>query len=438
MKSPDVDVYDRHNRQGVHVVGAAEAIEALRTSLLRHLTDVITRRQAFPTDGIYKGLAIRNEMGGRIVRVDIGSLVGKLSRDEVNVDAKESREVIVQVQRNQTLTETPWLTTKITIPSEYAVLIPEDKIKVSLKIRDMEKRKSLIELGRKIATPGWGIIWRTTAADAPEEVLEQEISRLTEIQREVSRRAEEKTTPALLWGSQYYMNVEFPALSKAECDLVRAQVTQTIKGHHYYKACGRAVLASLEAAEKTLEDGTQSRDMEDLFQVPIELEYPLEGSFIGIEHVKPSGRVYHLGKARVEKLYDDTLIYSRVFKTEGFYDNLDTPKEPGDQAFTEAKISDWSYTTRYFSKEGTFKGAHVNFHTPLELYPRWVRYVDLEVDICVLPNNTVKILDEDELDKAVAKGLVSQRLATLVTDKVGTVLKNLQNASAAKNQNTPQ
>ena len=435
MKSPDVEVYDRHNRQGVRVVGTADALEALRTVLLQHLIDVITRKQAFPTDGIYKGLTIRDEMEGRIIRVDVGSIVGKLFRDEANVDTDESREVIVQVQRNQDLTEAPWLTTKITIPSEYAVLIPEEKIKVSLKIQDMEKRKSLIELGRKIAPSGWGIIWRTTAADAPEEVLEEEIRRLAEIRREVSRRAEEKTAPALLWGSQHYMNVEFPALSKAECDHVRAQVTPTIKGHHYYKACGRTVSASLEMAEKTLEGGTLSEDIERLFKADIEAEYPMEGSFIGIEHVKPSGKVYHLGKAHIENRDDDMLVYSRVFRTEGFYDGLGTPKEPGDQAFTEAKIGDWSYTTRYFSKEGAFKGTHVNFHTPLELYPRWVRYVDLEVDICVLPDNAVKVVDEDELEKAVAKGLVSQKLAALVTDKVATVLKDLQDASAAENQN---
>jgi hypothetical protein len=42
------------------------------------------------------------------------------------------------------------------------------------------------------------------------------------------------------------------------------------------------------------------------------------------------------------------------------------------------------------------------------------------------------------LDKAVANGLVSQRLAALVTDEVGTALGNLQDASTAKNQNIQQ
>jgi predicted RNA-binding protein associated with RNAse of E/G family len=65
-------------------------------------------------------------------------------------------------------------------------------------------------------------------------------------------------------------------------------------------------------------------------------------------------------------------------------------------------------------------------------------YVDLEVDICILFHNTVEMVGEDELDKAVAKGWVSQRLATFVMDKARIALKNLQDASTAKEQNNPQ
>jgi len=390
-ESPNVDIYDRRNRQGVHVIGTAESLEALKTLFLH-------------------------------VSVDVGSVVGKLPSNEINPD---SDNVIVQIRRKQASIKEPLFSTKISIPGECAVLIPEEKVKVSLKIHNMEKRISLVELGKRIVPSDWGVIWRTAAANQPTEVLESEIARLAKIREEIFKRAEKTAAPALLWGDQYYMNVEFPAISKTRFDEIRAQVTPTIKGHHYYKACGKRVSAVLEMAEKMLEDNVSVEEVERLFQQTVESSYPMEGFTVGIEHVKPDGKVFHLGKAQVEKCSGKDLCYSRVFKSKGFYDGLGVPKEPSDCAVTEAKIGDWYYTTRYFSKEGEYKGAHINLNTPLELYPRWIRYVDLEVDVCVFPDGAVKVLDEDELEKAVAEGFIGEKLASLAKDKVSKILESL-------------
>jgi Ribonuclease G/E len=426
MKSPDIDIYDRRNRQGVHVVGIAESLAALKTLLLKHLTDVIFRRQPFPIDGIYKGIIKKDANREHFVSVDLGSMVGRLQRNEIDRDELDSG-VIVQIQRRRTLANNPVLTTKINIPGKYAVLISEEKIKASLKIRDWQKRMGLIELGKKLASSDWGIIWRTTAADQSKEVLEREVHGLAKKREEILRKAKEKKAPTLLVGDRYYMNVEFPALSKASLDSIRAKVTPTIKGHHYYKACGKAASAALEMAEKMLQDKTVYEKINQLFHATVDPSFPVEGSLIAIVHVKPDGKVLHLGKAWIEKFSKDKLRYSRVFRNEGIYDGLGTSKEPEDRAVTEAKIGDWHYITRYFSKDGAYKGALVNLHTPLELYPRWIRYVDLEIDICVLPDGTIKVVDEDELEKAIADNFVSEKLAAITKEKLSIIMENLQN-----------
>jgi Ribonuclease G/E len=431
-KSPDIDIYDRYSRQGVHAVGTAESLEALKTILQHSLMDVIFRKQPFPIDGIYRGVIRDSEEAGHFVSVDVGPVVGKLHRNEVHFN--KSNSVIVQVQRRKTLTNEPVLSTKVSVPGKYAVVIPERKIKVSLKIRDVQKRMSLIELGKKLAPPEWGIIWRTTAATQPVKVLEREILHLTEVWKKILKETEEETAPALLWGNQHYMNVEFPALSKASLDKVRAQVTPTISGHHYYKACGKAVSAALEMAEKMLESSASREEVERLFRQTVEAEYAAEGFFISIEHVKPNGNVYHLGKARIEKCDDSELVYSRVFKNEGLYDSLGAPKEPGDRAVTQAKVGEWYYTTRYYSKNGVYKGAHVNLNTPLELYPRWIRYVDLEVDVCTLPDGTVKVVDEAELEQGVADGSINEKLAAVVKEKVAEILESSEKLSASEDK----
>ena len=425
MKSPDIDIYDRRNRQGVHVVGTAESLAALKTLLLEHLTDVIFRKQSFPIDGIYKGVIKEDQNEGCFISIDLGSTVGKLPQNEID-KSKPDNSVVVQIERRRTSDNKPVLSTKINIPGEYAVLISEEKVKASLKIHDLRRRMRLIELGRKLVSSGWGIIWRTTAVDQSEKVLEREVHHLVAKRETILEKAEEKRAPATLWGDHYYMNVEFPALSKANLDIVRAEITSTLECHHYYKTCGKAASAALEMAEKMLEDKTAYEEINQLFHATIDPNFPIEGSIISIEHVKPDGQVLHLGKARIEKLSKDELRYSRVFRNKGIYDGLGAPKEPDDYAITKAKIGGWYYVTRYFSKESAYKGALINLHTPLELYPRWIRYVDLEVDLCYLPDGTHKVVDEEELEKAVDKGFVSAKLAAITKEKLSEISRNFQ------------
>ncbi len=426
LKPQDIDIYDRRSRQGIHAEGTMSSIRALEALLRGHLTDVVLRKQSFPKDGIYRG-KIKEDKTGNFVSVDAGSIVGKLARREVESIKADS--IIVQVQKGPIYARNPFLSTRITIPGEYAVLIPEEVVKVSLKIRDIQTRLRLIEFGKKMSPEGWGIIWRTSAAGKSTKALENEIFQLAKTWEDISKRAQEENVPDLLWGRQYYMNVEFPSLSKANLDEARSKACSTIKGHHYYKACGRVVSSALEMAENMLEKGFPTENISEVFRETIKHHFPTEGSVINVEHVKPNGKVLSLGEAHIEKRCSNKLCYRRVFGSEGYYDDLDLPKEPGDFAVTEAEIGEWSYVTRYYSKEGAYKGAHINFHTPLELYPKWIRYVDLEVDVCALPTGKLRVVDECELEKIVTDGLISRELSNAVKDKVSQILEKFANTS---------
>ncbi|MFQ6074455.1 MAG: DUF402 domain-containing protein, partial [Candidatus Bathyarchaeia archaeon] len=227
----------------------------------------------------------------------------------------------------------------------------------------------------------------------------------------------------------HLVNVEFPALSKAELDAIRKTVTPTMKKHHYYKACGGRVSAALEMAEKLIKRGYAYEEVEKLFKQTVEKEYPTTGSLIEIEHVKLDGKALHLGKALIQSVDHNGSTVSfqlrRSFMTRGVYDGLEIPKEPEDYAVTEVKIGEWHFKTQYFSKNGKLKGTYVNLNTPVELYPYGIRYVDLEVDVCVWPDGRVEKLDEEELEKAVDEGLVSEKLVKIVKEKLSEIIENL-------------
>lgn len=419
----DLKVKDRYDRQGVRVSGTKESVEAFKSILQSQLDDVIIRQLPYRLDAIYKGLMVQENAAKDAYVVNLGSTTGLLSKNEI--PKPESNKIIVQTERKIISARTPLLTTKIKFPGKCAILIPEPQIKISLQIRDLTKRAKLYALGKQLASKNWGIIWRGNAANQPPEILMEEVQKLVNEAETVMEKAKEAEAPALLKDGVYCLDVEFPALSKKQLDKVRASIVPTIEGHHFYKACEGKVSSVLEMAESMLEKGSPKEEVEKLLKTTIEAEFPTEGSWIDIEHVKLSGKTFYLGKAYVEKFNGRKLCFRRVFERPGIYDGLGVPKESGDYALTETEIGEWWLKTKYFSHDGQHKGTYINLNTPVELYPYGIRYVDLEVDIIVWPDGATKTVDVEKLEKALDKRMVSEKLVCMVKRKMQEAMNNL-------------
>ena len=271
-----------------------------------------------------------------------------------------------------------------------------------------------------LAPPNKGLFWRTAAADQPIEVLREEASNLRKAEESMLRRAEAVEAPAILWEGPHSVDVEFPASSKSELDAIRRSVAPTIEGHHFYKACGGRISSAVDMAEQLVEKGCSYEEAETLFKETIETEYLDAGVAVEIEHVKLNGQTLSLGKALIEDFdrNHSVIRFSRVFKKSGVYDGLKIRKAPGDRAVTEARLGEWYLTTKYFSRDGRYKGTYINIGTPIELYPYGIRYVDLEVDVCAWPDGTVERIDAEKFESAVTEGIVTPRLWRIVEVKL--------------------
>lgn len=415
LMQPDMKVKDRYDMQGIRVLGKPETVEKFKAILQGALPDVITRKWMVNVDGIYKGKIV--EVHGDTVYVDIGNgVVGLLHK--LDVPQAEGESLIVQVERRRIGAKHPILTTNLKIVGEHAILVQKSRVGVSLKIRDVSRRAELYALGTRLAPEGWGIIWREASAKMQTSVLEGEVMALAEKAKTLNEKAAVAETPSLLIEGLSFMDVEFPFLSKRTLDKLRAHVTPTLDGHHFYKSCGGRVSSALEMAEKLLENGQNESTVKDAFKRQILGEFPEEGSTVDVEHVKLSGAVLHLGQAEVESVSDKALKYGRTMRSNGFYDGLGVEKEAGDKAISETEFGEFYIATSYFSADGTLKGKYVNLNTPVEVYPQTLRYVDLEVDVCVLPDGTTKVLDVEKLEKALERGFISKAFFQKILEKV--------------------
>ena len=89
-------------------------------------------------------------------------------------------ELLVQISKEAVKTKAPTVTSKLNLTGKYAVLTYGDtRAGVSNKIDKSEKER-LLELAKAYTTENYGIIMRTNAKDADNEMLQGELQRLVE------------------------------------------------------------------------------------------------------------------------------------------------------------------------------------------------------------------------------------------------------------------
>ncbi len=399
----DLDLYDLEDLQGVFVSGAAEGLERLLAILQEELLDAIVRRFELKLFSVYRGVVRSSGPAGSLI--DLGGRDGFLPEEELH----PGEVVTVQVFELPGRGREPLLRRMIGLPGRYAVLISTGRIAISKKIEDYDERMRLSWLGAELAPKGWGIVWHTAAAGRSRAVLAEDIARLAGLAAKLNDKMRE-APPALLLEGEPAAQVEFPGWAKRRLDQLRGEVLPTVAGHHQIKASGRK--EEIDLLEQMVKKLSRSRE-KGLISAPSPLEALKVGASLTIEHVKLDGRVQLLGQGRVTRLSpaEGLIELEREIKAPGRYDGLGIAKEPGDRAVTEFGEGRWWYRTRYLSADGELKGEYYNINTPIEIYPDKIRYVDLELDLVRLPGGEPRLIDEAELDKALARGWVSERLA---------------------------
>jgi len=421
LKPYDVDIYDRTDKQGVSILCLPEIKPSIASILHGRLLDAIIRCWKPQVGGIYKGIVREVDKSRGICYVEIEpDVFGILKSSNVFV----GDELIVQVDRERFRGRHALLSTDIKIVGNYAILIPKETIKISRKIRDPDKRLFLVKLGQELRPRGWGIIWRTAALSVSEEDLKSEILKLLDRCKLFISRASNVNGPAILMDGLVFLDVEFPSESKKILDTIRSEVTPTVPGHHYLKSFNTELSALVDMAESLLRKGSSREEVLSRLNQLLSINLPQEGDDIVIKHVKLNGKTINIGPARIEHFNqsDGTIVLRRNIVSPGVYDGLNVVKSPGDYAITRAKIGEWFLETRYFSCEGKFKGAYININTPIEIYSNFIRYVDLEVDVCVDYKDNVSVLDRDKLCEALKMNMVSKSLFERVDEIIKHIL----------------
>ncbi|MGC8669378.1 MAG: Rne/Rng family ribonuclease [Chthonomonadales bacterium] len=135
---------------------------------------------------------------------------------------KVGQELLVQVIKGPRGTKGARVSTRITLPGRYLVLMPDaDNVGVSRKIEDPKERERLKRIGANLREPGFGIIIRTEAEEKTEQELRADLDFLLKLWRQIQDTYRRVKAPALV-------HADLTLVNKTIRDIFGSDVTRLV------------------------------------------------------------------------------------------------------------------------------------------------------------------------------------------------------------------
>ena len=166
---------------------------------------------------IYKGIIVRIEPSLQAVFVDYGTeRHGFLQKHEIHSDyfqdsnrgdrsitniVKRGQELIVQVTKDPYMKKGAMLSTLISLPGRFIVLLPGSKTRgISRKIEDEDERKRLKDIIDGLSLPEkFGIIVRTAGINSTKPLISKDLRYLLRLWKNIKKNVKDIKAPALLY-----------------------------------------------------------------------------------------------------------------------------------------------------------------------------------------------------------------------------------------------
>src|SRR6267378_3804179 len=132
-----------------------------------------------------------------------GGRGGRWRRDEpaprIEEALQKGQEILVQITKEPIGTKGPRVTTQISLPGRYLVLMPgHDHIGVSRKIEDRQERSRLKTLIKEIRPKGSGLIVRTVGSERGKKEFQSDVKYLEALWTKIERQSQRAKAPAIL------------------------------------------------------------------------------------------------------------------------------------------------------------------------------------------------------------------------------------------------
>lgn len=173
---------------------------------------------------IYNGRVENIVNGLNAAFVNIGIKKNAILHFENDAESKQyknGQEIVVQVIREGIGDKGPRVSTQLSIPGKYIVLLPgDDYIGVSKKIDDFDLRKKIKDIMFRIHEASYGVIVRTDGKEAEEAELQNDYVRMKELWKDIEKKISYMKAPQLLFNSKDFYEYIIREYIKSDIDKV--------------------------------------------------------------------------------------------------------------------------------------------------------------------------------------------------------------------------
>jgi len=211
------------------------------------------------------------------------------SRPPIQHILKRGQEVVVQVTKHGLGNKGAALTTYLSIPGKYLVIMPDiKKVGVSRKIVDGEDREQLKKAVESLTVPkDVGIIARTAASGRTKRELSRDMSFLKRLWTTIQKRAKKVSAPALVYQESDFIIRTMRDIFSSEIDEVHIDSEPVLrKAREFVKICMPRSVSRLKfhkAAEPLFHHYKVEEQVEDVYNRRVDLPC---GAYLVIEQTE--------------------------------------------------------------------------------------------------------------------------------------------------------
>ncbi len=122
------------------------------------------------------------------------------NRDSGVPHLHKGQDIIVQITKEPVNNKGVRVTSSVSLPGRFCVLLPFDnKIGVSKRISDYKERRRLRHIARSILPKNYGLIIRTVARNQKEDMLKEDLSNLLKTWEEIEATVKSEEPPSLVY-----------------------------------------------------------------------------------------------------------------------------------------------------------------------------------------------------------------------------------------------
>jgi ribonuclease G len=125
---------------------------------------------------------------------------GRPQRSDREVNIQKGQDILVQITKEPVGKKGVRVTSEISLPGRFLVLLPFDgKVGVSKKLNDFKEKRRLRRVVRPILPPGFGAIIRTVAEGKEDALIKQDLEELLRVWSNIEKTVKAEKPPVLVY-----------------------------------------------------------------------------------------------------------------------------------------------------------------------------------------------------------------------------------------------